>query len=134
MKKIWIRAALLGFFFCSPARADLSWTTLKEFNLEGEPLDVASSADGQFLFVLVPGEIVVYSIPGNVIKRKIPVEESFDRITYTPGLHALVVTARGSKTLRVLKLQDIHELDFSGLPFKGPENAPVTVAVFSGYE
>jgi hypothetical protein len=134
MKKKWLSATLLGFFFCSPAWADLSWKTLRDLDLEKEPLDVAASADGQSLFILVPGEIVVYSVIGNEIKKKIPVDKGFDRVSYAPGLHALVVTARGSKTLRVIKLQEIHELDLSDLPFKGLENAPVTIVVFSGYQ
>lgn len=117
-----------------PVLAGLSWTILKELNLEGEPLDVASSADGQSLFILVPGAILVYSVTENQVKKKIPVDKGFDRITYAPALHALVVTAGGSKTLRILKLQDIHKLDLSGLPFKGPESAPVTIVVFSGYQ
>lgn len=134
MKKIWLLAVLLGFFSCSSAWADLSWKTMRDFNLEKEPLDVASSADGQSLFILVPGEIIVYSVIGNEIKKKIPIDNGFDRITYAPRLHAIIVTASGSKTLRVVKLQDIHEFDLSGLPYKGAENAPVTIVVFSGYQ
>lgn len=117
-----------------PVWADLSWSTLTEFSLQGEPLDVASSGDGKSLFILAPGEVHVYSIPENALEKKIPVGEGFDRITYSPALHALVLTARGSKTLKILKLQDIHALDLSGLPFKGPEGAPVSVVVFSGYQ
>jgi hypothetical protein len=117
-----------------PVWADLRWTTLAELTLQGEPLDVTSSADGKSLFVLTPGEILVYSTPENALEKKIPVGEGFDRITYSPALHALVLTSRGSKTLKILKLQDIHPLDLSGLPFKGPEGAPVTVVVFSGYQ
>ena len=133
MKKIWLLAVLLGFFTCSSAWADLSWKTLRDLNLEKEPLDVAASVDGQSLFILVPGEIIVYSVTRNEITKKIPVENGFDRVTYAPRLHAIVVTASVPKILRVIKLQDIHELDLSGLPYKGPENAPVTIVVFSGY-
>ncbi|MBN2033156.1 MAG: hypothetical protein JW836_07755 [Deltaproteobacteria bacterium] len=134
MKKKWMWAVIIGVFFCSPARADLSWKALKDFKLEKEPLDVAASVDGQSLFILVPGEIIVYSVTGDEIKKKIPVDKGFDRITYAPGLHALVMTDGGSKKFLILKLQEIHELDLSGLPFKGPENAPVTIVVFTGYE
>jgi protein-disulfide isomerase len=44
------------------------------------------------------------------------------------------LSSSGSKTLKILKLQDLYEVDLSGLPFKGPENAPVTVVVFSDYQ
>ena len=137
MKKTGIAAMLL---FCTVALtasavpADLSWKIISEVALEGEPLDIAATADGQTLFILVPGEIVVYSAAEKEIRKKIPVGKDVNRITYAPALHALVVTGGESKALQILKLQDIHQLDLSGLPFKGPENAPVTVVVFSGYQ
>lgn len=134
MKKLWPAAVVSVFFFFGTALADLSWKTFKELNLEKEPLDVAASADGQSVFVLVPGEIVVYSLVGNEVEKKIPVDKAFDRITYSPKLHALVLTGSGSKILSILKLHDIYDLDLSGLPFKGPENAPVTIVVFSDYQ
>jgi protein-disulfide isomerase len=134
MKKIWLAIALLGFFFCSSAWAEVSLTTLRELNLERGALDVASSADGQTLFILVPGEIVVYSVPGNQVEKKIQVDNGFDRITYLPGYNGLVLAGGETKVLKILKLQDIYQLDISGLPFWGPENAPVTMVVFSDYQ
>ena len=117
-----------------PVSAGLSWKTIEDLRLEQQPLDVAASGDGRFLFVLAPGQVLVYSVSGNGIDQRIPVEKDFDSIAYAPGLHAVVLTSSGSRNLRILKLHDIHELDLSGLPFKGPENAPVTIAVFSGYQ
>jgi hypothetical protein len=134
MKKMLLAAAVLGFFLCTPAWADLSWTTLRELNLETEPQDVAVSEDGQSVFILVPGEILVYSVPGNTVEKKIPVDKGFDRIAYSPKLHAVVLTGSGSKAMKILKLQEIYQIDVSGLPFRGPENAPVTMAVFSDYQ
>lgn len=134
MKKSCLAAALLGFFFCSTAWADLSWKTLSEFSLEKEPLDIAATEDGQSVFVLIPGEILVYSVPRNAIEKKIPVDGEFDRVTYSPKTHSLVLSGSSSKLLKILKLQDIHRLDLAGLPFRGPEGAPVTIAVFSDYQ
>ena len=134
MKKIWLTAALLGFFFCSPAWADLHWRTLNELNLEQEPLDVAASADGQMIFILVPGEVIVYDLPGNKVEKKIPVETGFDRLTYAAKINAVVLAGSRSKLLRVIKLEEVYHFDLSGLPFRGPENAPVTVVVFSDYQ
>jgi protein-disulfide isomerase len=133
-RKIWVAAVILGLFFSAPARADVSWSTLRDVNLDKEPLDVTASADGKSVFILLPGEILVYSVQGNVVEKRIPVDKGFERITYSPGLHGLVLTGSGIKSLKILKLQDIHELDVSGLPFMGPENAPVTIAVFSDYQ
>jgi len=133
-RKIWVAAAILGLFFSAPAWADVSWSTLRELSLDREPLDVAASADGESVFILLPGEVLVYSVQGSAVEKRIPVDKGFDRMTYAPRLHGLVLTGSGSKSLKILKLQDIHELDVSGLPFMGPENAPVTIAVFSDYQ
>jgi hypothetical protein len=137
MKKSTLAATLLILIIAlaaQPVGADLSWKIIREVALEGEPLDIATTADGQTLFILVPGEIVVYSAAEKEIRKKIPVGKDVNRITYAPALHALVVSSSESKAIQILKLQDIHQLDLSGLPFKGPENAPVTVVVFSGYQ
>jgi hypothetical protein len=134
MKRIGFAAALLVFFLCGPAWADLSWKILSELKLEQEPIDIAASADGRLVFILLPGEIVVYSFAEKSVEKKIPVDKELDRIAYSPNLHALVLTGSSSKTMKVYKLQDIHKLDVSGLPYRGPENAPVTVAVFSDYQ
>ncbi len=134
MKKVWLAMALFGFFLCSPAWADLSWRTLNELNLEKEPLDVAASTDGQTVFILVPGEIIVYDLSNNKVEKKIPVETGFDRLTYAPKINAVVLAGSRSNLLRIIKLEEIYQLDLSGLPFQGTENAPVTVAVFSDYQ
>jgi hypothetical protein len=134
MKRVYLAIALLLIFFCSPAWADLSWRTLNELNLEKEPLDVAASVDGQTVFILVPGEIIVYDLPNNKVEKRIPVEPGFDRLTYAPKIHAVVLVGRQSNLLKVIKLEEIYQLDLSGLPFQGPENASVTVAVFSDYQ
>jgi hypothetical protein len=63
MKKTGIAAMLL---FCTvvltthAVPANLSWKIISEVALEGEPLDIAATADWQTLFVLIQGEIVVY--------------------------------------------------------------------------
>ena len=57
MKKTWLSAVLLGFLFCTPAWAELSRKGLRDLNLEKEPLVVAASADGEMVFILVPGEL-----------------------------------------------------------------------------
>jgi len=44
------------------------------------------------------------------------------------------VPSRSQKMLRVIQLETIHQFDLSGLPFKGREEAPVTIAVFSDYQ
>jgi hypothetical protein len=114
--------------------ADLELTERKQLTLDVSPLDIAASADGQWLFILTPGEIIVYSAFEDKISKGIPIDKEFDRLTYSARDNALILSSRTEKSVKIIQLELIHEFDNSGLPVKGPENAPVTVAVFGDYQ
>ena len=114
--------------------ADLELTERKQIKLDVSPLDTATSADGQWLFILTPGEIIVYSAFEDKISKGIPIDKGFDRLTYSARDNTLILSSRSEKAIKIIQLELIHEFDISGLPFKGPENAPVTVAVFGDYQ
>jgi hypothetical protein len=121
-------------FFPQIVQADLEWRIIKDLDLKTAPLDLAPSADGKWIFVLTPGEILVYSVQeGNLIDQ-IPVDKDFDRMTSSPGANILTITSSTKKTLQIIILEVIHKIDVTGLPFKGSENAPVTIAVFTDYQ
>jgi hypothetical protein len=117
-----------------PVHAKMEWTITKQINLDTPPLDAATSWDGKLIFVLVPGEILVYSISKDTVTDRIPVDKVFDRITRFEKNHVLVLTSSSAKTLEIVQLGLVHEIDLSGLPFMGPADAPVTIAVFSDYQ
>ena len=114
--------------------ADVDWTEKTELNLEASPLDVAASADGEWLFVLTPGQVLVYAAPENKLLKKISVHAQFDRLAHSPKDNTLVLSSSSGKSLKFIELQLVHEFDVSGLPFKGPENAAVIMAVFGDYQ
>jgi len=121
-------------FFPQIAQADLEWRIIKDLDLKATPLDVATSADGQWLFILTPGEILIYSTQEGKIIDQIPVGKDFDRVTSSPRANILTITSSTKKALQTIILEVIHRIDVTGLPFKGPPNAPVTVAVFTDYQ
>ena len=114
--------------------ADLELTERKQIKLDVSPLDTAASADGQWLFILTPGEIIVYSAFEDKISKGIPIDKGFDRLTYSAKTNSLILSSQSEKTVKVIQLELIHKFDLSGLPVKGPENAPVTMAVFGDYQ
>jgi hypothetical protein len=124
----------MWIFLPQHAQAGLEWSTLKKVNLKTKPLDVSLSEDGQVLFILTPGEILVYSVPKGEITNKIPVGKNFDRLSYSTKANALTVTSSTKKAIEIILLENVHEIDTAGLPYKGPENAPVTIAVFTDYQ
>lgn len=114
--------------------ADVDWTLIKQKNLVAQPLDIATSADGKLIFILAPGEILVYSIAEDKVTNRISIDKNFDRLTYAGKNNVLILTSSFSKTLKIFQVDMIHEIALSGLAFKGPADAAVTIAVFDDYQ
>ena len=120
--------------FVTSASAELEWTFREQVPLTSAPLDNAVSADGQSLYILSAGEILVYSLTQNKIVNTIPIESEYDNIAVSPRGNSLIVTSSAGKSLKIIDLEFIYKIDISGLPLKGPADAPVTIAVFSDYQ
>ncbi len=116
------------------AHADVDWSTLNEINIGAQALDVATGPDADMVFILTPGEILVYELAENRITSRIPIPKDFDKLTYSEKAGTLILTSSLSQALKILKVDRIYQIDISGLPFKGPENAPVTIALFDDYQ
>ena len=116
------------------SHADMEWRVVKELQLKDQPLDMANALDGKTLFILVSGEVLIQNMRSNDISQRIPVGKEFDRLAYSPRNNTLILTSSSAKTLKIIQLDRIHQFDYSGLPYLGPKNAPVTIAVFSDYQ
>ena len=125
---------VVGAGFVSTASAELEWTFRKQVPLTSAPLDNADSADGQLLFMLSAGEIAVYSLTQSKTINTIPIDGDYDRISVSPKGNSLIVTSSAGKSMKIIDLEFIFQIDKSGLPLKGPADAPVTIAVFSDYQ
>jgi hypothetical protein len=116
------------------AGAEVELRTIKELDLKTEPLDVFQSPDGQLLFILTRGEVLIYSPGQQKITESIPVDKEFDRITYASQTKTLTLTSSTKRKLQILALEFMQKFDVSGLPFKGPVDASITLVVFSDYQ
>ena len=114
--------------------SDIDWTLVGQIELESPPLDVESSADGELVFVLIPGKVVVYDKSATRQLNQIPVEKVYDRLTYAAKSEILILTSSNTKELKVIHIDQVFSISVEGSPFLGPENAPVTIAVFDDYE
>lgn len=131
-----VLAFLLGAgwaFFPQVVRADLEWKVVEDLDLKAPPLDVPSSADGKWLFILTPGEILVYSFLEGKVTGRIPVDKDFDRIASLPRANMVTISSSTKKALQIILLEAVYKIDVTGLPFKGPSDAAVTVIVFDDY-
>jgi len=114
--------------------AEIDTTLIKQTNLDVQPLDVVATIDGKTIYVLAQGEILVYSVDEGRVSNRIPVDKDFDKLTYAARNNVLILTSGSSKTLKIIQVDYIYKIAIGGLPFKGPSNAAVTIAVFNDYQ
>jgi predicted DsbA family dithiol-disulfide isomerase len=130
-------SVLLSLLACSiPAvsLAEVETNVLSTLNLDKNPVDVATTADGKWAYILTPGEIQVYDMNLKALSGRIPVDKEVGRISVSARGDQLFLMNEKTKTLSFVSVYFIHKIDVTGSPFKGPANAPVVIAVFSDYQ
>jgi len=116
------------------ASGAVEWSILKTLKLEAAPIDVAVSADGRRIFVLTDqGKIIIYG-PNAVEEDAIDVGADVDKIRVGPEGDILFLNSRTDKSVKVISLDFIQNINVSGSPFKGPADAPVVIAVFDDFQ
>lgn len=125
---------LFGLHIPKFVYADVEWSLKKQFNLDVAPVDISTSLDGQWVYVLAPGEILIYSLADSRIVNRFPVEKGFDKLAFAAQDGFLILSSSTEKTLKIIQLETVNKFDFVNLSFKGYINAPVTIAVFSDYQ
>ena len=134
--KVTVFFSTLAALFCMLpiCFAALDWNVIQTFNLKDPPLDVAFSTSRNKVFVLTDeGQIQVYE-PNGTLNETMDVGKGFDRLWHIQGSDVLVLSSREKKTVQIIELNFVEQIDTSGSPFRGPDNAPVVVAVFSDFE
>ncbi|UCG66935.1 MAG: hypothetical protein JSW12_08045 [Deltaproteobacteria bacterium] len=123
---------VLGFF--GYGHAEVEWTVQRILQMEKTPIDFAVSLNGRWVFVLTDqGEILIYASDGT-LKDTISVGKFVDGIKAGPRDDILLLSSRRDKSVRIITLDFIQEINVSGSPFKGPAEAPVVLAVFSDFQ
>lgn len=132
--KAFFLAAVILLFLSSAASASVEWQVQKELNIGETPIDLAISSDGKRTFVLTKkGDIQIYSANGSLIE-KISVGRSFDGIDVSPKGDKLYLSSGKDKSVQIVSLDFIMEINSVGSPYKGPADARVVVAVFSDFQ
>jgi WD40 repeat protein len=127
-------AIVLGAFTNSFAADNVEWNVYKTLKLEESPIDVAITPDGRRIFVLTDkGEVVIYSSAGK-IEAQIDVGKHVDQLKLGPRGDSLILSSGQNKTVEIVTLDFIQQINVSGSPFKGPEDAAVVIAVFDDFE
>ncbi|MBW1890758.1 MAG: hypothetical protein JRI93_09585 [Deltaproteobacteria bacterium] len=109
-------------------------TTLKQLDIEAPPLDIDTSEDGKLAFVLVPGEVLIYSNLGSQPINRIAVGKNFDRLAFAEKIDVLILSSNADKQIKVVRIDLINAISIDGSPLRGKADAPVTIAVFDDYQ
>ena len=134
---------VLGVFLLSAAQCLFSFSEAlgsteieakKQLDVDGKPLDIGASLDGERLFILVEGKVIIYSVLQGEVIDSIPVSGEFDRLTVFGRESIIALSSSSAKRVEIIRYKTLYKIDISRLPFKGPESAPVTIAVFSDYQ
>ena len=133
-KTICLLAVLIVAVFAVNSPALVEWDVRQLLKTDTPPIDVAVSRNGKWVFVLTaPGNILIYT-PDGELKDKIVVGKHIDQIKTGPNEELLLLKSRKNKTVEILVLDFIRDINISGSPFKGPKDAPVVIAVFSDFQ
>ena len=115
-------AFVLGTFANSFASDNVEWDVYKTLKLEESPIDVAVSPDGKRIFVLTDrGKVVIYSSTGK-IEAKMDVGQHVDQLKLGPRGDSLILSSGKNKTVDIVTVDFIQNINVSGSPFKGPLN------------
>lgn len=129
----WLTLILIPLCF-TPSHGAVEWDTKTKIEMDTSPRDVAISFNDKWVFILNDkGEILVYSKEG-ILKEKITVGKHVDQIKVGPRENVIFLSSRQKQSVEVVELNFIQNINIVGSPFKGPADAPVTIAVFDDFQ
>jgi len=129
---IFLLALLLSF--SAMAQAEVEKGASKILKLDAKPIDMAVSADGKYTFILAAGGKILILDSSGQLKDTLKVSDSVVSIGTSPSGDSLLLADSKADTLELLKISFVVDIDITNLPFKGPVDAPVVIAVFSDYQ
>lgn len=118
-----------------PVQAAVETNTLQSLKSSGSPVDTTVSADGHWFYVLTSqGKVEIYEAASGTLKDTIKIDAPADRIASSPTGEQLFLSNKATGAITILAVDFIQKIDITGAPFKGPENAPVAVVIFSDFQ
>ncbi len=129
-------AVFLGTFCFATTviSAEMKWNIEKKLELKSPAIDMAISYDGQTAFVLdKDGNLSIYKLDG-ALQGTIPVGKDFNKIMMSPEPDTLLLSNSQKKTIEILRMDFIHQINIEGSPFKGPEDAPAVLILFTDFQ
>ncbi|MEE4243411.1 MAG: thioredoxin domain-containing protein, partial [Desulfopila sp.] len=116
------------------ASSNLEWQVVQQWQLPESPVDIVHSLDGKYVFVLTNNkQVLVYTAAGK-LEGSLPVDEGVNAIDIAPRAEMLYLIDSKQNSFTTLSISFVKEINTAGSPFRGPENAPVTLVLFTDFE
>ena len=115
-----------------PVAAAMQVEGIQSVRLPKTALDVATTADGSKVFVLLKGGEVQMLAPSGELLERFSVAADAEQLAISPEGDRLYLTV--GQELRLVELAALHDLPALNSPVKGSVDAPVTMTVFSDFQ
>ncbi|NOY70586.1 MAG: thioredoxin domain-containing protein [Deltaproteobacteria bacterium] len=114
------------------AKTELSLSA--EIKVEKPPKDMAVTPDGKYIFILTDDSNVSVFTGSGILKERFAVGDGITRISVDKRGDKIYLMNSNKRTVEVVHVDFIEKIDTEGSPFKGPEDAPVTIVEFSDFQ
>ncbi len=112
----------------------VEWQVLQKWPIQSKTLDMVHSLDSKFVYILNDKyQVQVFNRQGE-LQGTIPVDAGVSAIDIAPQGKTLYLIDNVKNTFSSVSVSFVVDVDTASSPFKGPADAPVTIAVFSDFE
>ncbi|BCL61046.1 hypothetical protein DGMP_17390 [Desulfomarina profundi] len=112
----------------------VEWKAVQSWPTGNRTLDMVHSLDGKYIFILNDKQQVqVFNRQGQ-LQGSIPVNKGVSAIDIAPQGEMLYLIDNDNNSFTAVSISFVVNIDTADSPFKGPVNAPVTIAVFTDFE
>ncbi|MCP4748442.1 MAG: thioredoxin domain-containing protein [Desulfobacteraceae bacterium] len=115
------------------AKGNIVWEELNQLSLEEKSIDTAISYENRMIFILTKKKIHFYSMDKKSIIESIETDQKYNTITSAEN-GILILTSNNPASMKIKQFSIVYDIDISNRPFRGAENAPVTLVVFDDYQ
>jgi len=114
-------------------KSTLDWTIQDTWKISTRPLDFAESLDQKLVYVLgEDSKVHIYSAKGKKLGT-IPVGKKITAIDIAPQGEMLYLIG-SDQTYTAIDISFVKNIDITGSPFLGREDAAVTMVIFSDFQ
>lgn len=112
----------------------VEWKVLQSWPTATKPLSMVHSLDGKYVYMLNDKQQVQVFTTQGQLQGTIPVDKGVTQIDIAPQGELLYLIDGETQAFTAVAVSFIADIDITGVPVKGPADAPVTMTLFTDFE